>query len=111
MKVKDLGNVLYLDSGTLTPLLKKLEAMGIVKRSRDKQDERNVWIEVTDAGWELREKASDIPVKAFCMSGITPENGVVLHEQFTTLLKQLHSMPSVVPAIPNKSFKHIRGGI
>lgn len=99
MKVKELGAVLYLDSGTLTPLLKKLETMGIVKRSRDKQDERNVWIEVTEAGWALRDKASHVPVQFFCNSGISPENGMELHQRLHALLAQLHSL-SPTPAEP-----------
>lgn len=89
MKVKDLGKALYLDSGTLTPLLKKLEAMGLVLRSRDKQDERNVWIEVTEAGWALRERAAQVPAQAYCLSGISQEDAMQLHERLTALLEQL----------------------
>lgn len=89
MKVKDLGEVLYLDSGTLTPLLKKLEASGLVKRSRDVQDERNVWIEVTEAGWKLREQAANVPQTAFCRSGMTPEEAIALHGQLQELLQRL----------------------
>ncbi len=61
--VKDLGKRLYLDSGTLTPLLKKLEVEGYIKRNRDKSDERVVIVSLTDLGWELREKAKQIPFK------------------------------------------------
>lgn len=100
MMVKELGKALYLDSGTLTPLLKKLEAMGVVRRIRDRQDERNMWIEVTEAGWKLREAASEIPVKIFCMSGLALEDGMALHGQLTALLKQLHSAALAVPAEP-----------
>ncbi|MDF2924472.1 MAG: ohrR [Paenibacillaceae bacterium] len=92
MKVKDLGLALYLDSGTLTPLLKKLEGMGIVRRARDTLDERNVWIEVTEEGWKLRDKAVHVPVQAFCMSGISQEEGDALHRQLHALLKQLHAI-------------------
>lgn len=61
--VKELGKKLYLDSGTLTPLLKKLEKHGYITRERCLQDERNVFIKLTAEGWELRDKMIDIPDK------------------------------------------------
>jgi len=59
--VGELGQRLQLDSGTLTPLLKRLEARGIVARRRDVSDERRVLVDVTDLGWELRERVADVP--------------------------------------------------
>lgn len=59
--VKEMGERLYLDSGTLTPLLKKLEAKGLLTRQRSARDERNLIVTVTDAGMALREKALGIP--------------------------------------------------
>ncbi|MDD4096474.1 MAG: MarR family transcriptional regulator [Oscillospiraceae bacterium] len=59
--VKDLGERLFLDSGTLTPLLKKMEAEGLLLRKRDTKDERNVRIFLTDAGRALKERAAEIP--------------------------------------------------
>ena len=59
--VKALGDILYLDSGTLTPLLKKLEAKGLVSRTRSTEDERNLIISVTPRGEQLKEEALDIP--------------------------------------------------
>lgn len=61
MNVKELGSKLYLDSGTLTPLLKKLEAKGYITRSRCKEDERNLIIEITEKGEALKEKAANVP--------------------------------------------------
>ena len=61
MNVRELGSCLFLDSGTLTPLLKKLENKGYIKRSRSKEDERNLIVTLTDKGWELREKMLTIP--------------------------------------------------
>ena len=61
MNVKELGSKLYLDSGTLTPLLKKLESKGYITRSRCKEDERNLIIQITDTGDKLKEKAAQIP--------------------------------------------------
>jgi DNA-binding MarR family transcriptional regulator len=59
--VSELGRRLYLDSGTLTPLLKRLEAMGLVSRLRDAADERRVLVTLTAAGRRLRTKAQRIP--------------------------------------------------
>ena len=61
MNVRELGSRLFLDSGTLTPLLKKLENKGYIKRSRSKEDERNLIVTLTDKGWELREEMLSIP--------------------------------------------------
>ncbi len=59
--VGDLGVRLGLDSGTLTPLLKRLEAAGHVARRRDTTDERRVNIELTDSGWQLRDRVTHVP--------------------------------------------------
>lgn len=61
--VKELGCLLYLDSGTLTPLLKKMELAGLLTRSRDKEDERSVLVELTEAGARLKKQAVEIPQK------------------------------------------------
>lgn len=63
VRVKELGEKLYLDSGTLTPLLKKLEKAGYVTREKSIHDERNVYVKLTAEGWELRDKMLDIPDK------------------------------------------------
>ena len=61
LNVKELGSILYLDSGTLTPLLKKLEAKGYISRNRCKEEERNLIIQITEKGDALKEKAANIP--------------------------------------------------
>ena len=61
--VKELGNRLYLDSGTLTPLLKKLEEKGLVDRRRSTADERNLIVSITETGAALKEQAKHIPVE------------------------------------------------
>lgn len=63
LSVGELGRRLHLDSGTLTPLLKRLEALGFVTRTRDVADERRVLVAVTDAGTALRRDACDVPVR------------------------------------------------
>ncbi len=61
--VKELGKNLYLDSGTLTPLLKKLESKGYISRQRSERDERNLIVTITDEGMKLRERALEVPSK------------------------------------------------
>lgn len=81
-----LGELLCLDSGTLTPMLKKMEAAGLVKRSRGSKDERVVTVTITEKGEALREKAQDVPIKmAGCVS-LTQEEAV----QLLALLKKLN---------------------
>jgi DNA-binding MarR family transcriptional regulator len=67
--VKDIGARLFLDSGTLTPLLKRLEANGLVERNRDPQDERQVRISLSTEGRTLRAAAMAIPEQLLCASG------------------------------------------
>lgn len=66
LSVKELGEKLLLDSGTLTPLLKRLEEKGLVKRERSKADERMVFISLTDKGLTLKQAAAEIPKNLAC---------------------------------------------
>ncbi|MBE6878475.1 MAG: MarR family transcriptional regulator [Ruminococcaceae bacterium] len=66
INVKELGEKLYLDSGTLTPVLKSLETKGFVKRYRYDKDERVLLVEATQQGLELRETAAEIPQSLDC---------------------------------------------
>ena len=66
--VKDIGKRLFLDSGTLTPLLKRLEAAELVKRTRSTEDERQVLIALTSRGQALREKARTVPHAILALS-------------------------------------------
>ena len=67
--VKEIGERLHLDSGTLTPLLKRLEAAGLVRRRRDPADERQVRIGLTQKGRALRDRARAVPHEILCASG------------------------------------------
>ena len=88
-KVGDLGRRLYLDCGTLTPLLKKMEEGGWLSRCRCKVDERVVYVSLTETGWALREQLKDIPEKmARCMT-IGQEDAEAL---YTLLRRLLESM-------------------
>ncbi|MEZ2126362.1 MULTISPECIES: MarR family winged helix-turn-helix transcriptional regulator [unclassified Sinorhizobium] len=87
--VKGLSEKLFLEPSTMTPMLKRLEAMGYLRRTRDSEDERNVRISLTDAGRRLREKGfgfGEVTVKA---SGLTPEEFPKLQKAVTQLRENL----------------------
>ncbi|MTI47106.1 MarR family winged helix-turn-helix transcriptional regulator [Sporosalibacterium faouarense] len=88
--VKELGKKLNLDSGTLTPLLKRLETKGILERIRNPEDERNVCVKLTSKGVSLKDKASEIPMKAFCTTGMSIDEASDLKERLNKLLKNLN---------------------
>jgi len=88
INVKSLGERLFLDSGTLTPLLKKLEAQGLVTRTRSKDNERNVFITLTDAGWQLRDRAIKVPEQLIKCLKIEADDAQVLYRILNKLLDQ-----------------------
>ncbi|MBQ6795656.1 MAG: MarR family transcriptional regulator [Clostridia bacterium] len=79
LNVKELGECLYLDSGTLTPLLKKLEAKGLVARVRSETDERNLIVSITDIGEALKDKAVSIPKEMARCSNLSVEEAQQLY--------------------------------
>jgi MarR family transcriptional regulator, organic hydroperoxide resistance regulator len=87
--VKSIGEKLFLDSGTLTPLLKRLEASGLIMRTRDEADERQVRITLTKEGRALKKKAHAIPRQALCSSGQTHEALQMLRSQLSTIRDDL----------------------
>jgi len=88
VNVKELGEKLYLDSGTLTPMLKNLESKGFVRRFRATHDERVLLVEVTEAGEALREKATDIPVEMAKCVKLEPEETLLLYKALYKLLNE-----------------------
>ena len=86
MTVKDLGTELHLDSGTLTPLLRKLEEKGYVSRGRDPEDERSVIIKVTSKGFGLREDVKHVPENIGSCIELTPEEGAELYRLLRKLM-------------------------
>lgn len=86
INVKSLGEALHLDSGTLTPLLKKMEAQGLVLRARAPEDERNLIVSLTEEGKALREKALEIPAKIGSCIKIDTEDALALHRILSKLL-------------------------
>lgn len=89
VSVKELGQKLYLDSGTLTPLLKNLEKKGLVTRERSKQDERVLVVSITDEGMKLREKAIEIPSKIGGCINLEKDEAVQLYATIRKLLSQM----------------------
>lgn len=89
ISVKQLGEKLYLDSGTLTPLLKRMEAAGLITRNRAKSDERSVVVHITPEGEKLKQKAISVPEKLFCRAGLTPEEYYLLRRQLSEMFHHL----------------------
>ena len=84
--VTALGERLFLDSGTLTPLLKKLEVQGLVQRERSLEDERNVLIRLTDAGRALKTQAAEVPGQVASCVNLSMPDAVELHRILHLLL-------------------------
>ena len=85
LTVGAIGERLRLDSGTLTPLLKRLEDTGLVERRRDAADERRVNIALTDDGRALRSRAEGVPAKVFACNGLTVAESMALRDTLTAL--------------------------
>ncbi|MDD4355713.1 MAG: MarR family transcriptional regulator [Smithellaceae bacterium] len=89
LSVGDIGRLLYLDSGTLTPLLKRLESAGLITRKRLPEDERKVMAALTSRGRAMKKQAVSVPVELFCRSGLTVEEFQSIKKDVTTLLERM----------------------
>ncbi|QLL63837.1 MarR family transcriptional regulator [Sinorhizobium mexicanum] len=87
--VGSLGERLFLESSTLTPMLKRLEAMGYISRLRDRTDERQVRVKLTESGRALREKAENVPHGIANATGMEPAELVRLKQEIATLRTSL----------------------
>ncbi|MBQ9807116.1 MAG: MarR family transcriptional regulator [Clostridia bacterium] len=85
--VKALGEKLFLDSGTMTPVLKSLEAKGYVTRERSTADERSVSVSITDIGDALKERAVEIPAKVAGCVGLEPSEAITLYQTLYKILR------------------------
>src|SRR5256885_3466426 len=90
--VKEIGERLFLDSGTLTPLLKRLEAAGLVKRTRSTEDERQVLIALTQQGHALREKARSVPQSILAASACTVAELSAMKNEIVALRDRLNAV-------------------
>ncbi len=95
ISVKELGKRLMLDSGTLSPLLKKMEDRQVVKRQRSKEDERMVLIYLTDDGMNLREQAMEIPEAVKCSLQLTYQELEQMRSLATGMLEKLREIELV----------------
>ena len=89
MSVKELGGRLKLDSGTLTPMLKKMEAKGLVNRRRDSEDERRLVVSLTDKGRDLREAALRVPLEMGKCVNLEPGEAQELYRLLHKLLSSI----------------------
>ncbi|WP_248752332.1 MarR family transcriptional regulator [Pseudomonas sp. MWU15-20650] len=92
--VKALGERLMLDSGTLTPLLKRLEQLALVKRRRSVRDEREVHLSLSDAGAYLRDQAHGLKTRLLCDSGVDLNQADALRDGLDQLLAQIRGLSS-----------------
>ncbi|MFF3868368.1 MarR family winged helix-turn-helix transcriptional regulator [Micromonospora sp. NPDC001898] len=88
--VSELGAALRLDSGTLSPLLKRLEAGGLLVRSRSARDERRVEVRLTGDGRALRERMSDVPLRVALATGLSEAELVALRDTLTRVTETIH---------------------
>ena len=100
ISVSQLGDRLTLDSGTLTPLLKRLEALGLVRRLRDLADERRVLLRLSPAGRALRAQALAVPQAIACATACDLQQIGALATQLHQLRRQLHDIASPLAAPP-----------
>ena len=96
--VKDLSGALALDPGTLSPLLKRLEAAGLIERGRAPSDERTLAVTLTDAGRELRAKAEAVPPAIVARLGIPVSELEDLHAALTRMIAATRAVPEPATA-------------
>ena len=89
LRVKEIGEHLYLDSGTLTSVLKKLEEKGFVTRKRSEKDERDLIVTITDKGTALKEKAVHVPEKLGACVELDPQKAKALYDTLYEVIGKL----------------------
>jgi len=98
LSIKDLSSMLQLDPGTLSPLTKRLEALGYITRGRDRDDERSLAIVLTEQGRELRREAEKIPGTMMRKLGMTATELQALHASMMKLIEAARSVDHPTPA-------------
>lgn len=89
VSIKEIGERLLLDTGTLTPLLKRLEQKEYLSRIRSAADERVVWITLSEKGTQLKEAAAEIPGAMFCALDITQTEAIALQQKLKQILNTI----------------------
>lgn len=97
--VSEIGEPLHLDSGTLTPLLKRMETAGLILRKRDPSDERVVRVTVSGAGQALREQAKGIPAAMGCVIGLELDSIIALKKEIAILGDNLRRNSEDAPSV------------
>jgi MarR family transcriptional regulator, organic hydroperoxide resistance regulator len=98
VSIKQLSKQLRLEAPTLSPLLKRLQSAGLVKRQRDPADERSLQVSVTDQGWELRDRAAKIPAAIIARLGIPVEELESLQDALAEVIE--HAKTRDAPPAP-----------
>jgi MarR family transcriptional regulator, organic hydroperoxide resistance regulator len=93
LSMGDLGARLHLDSGTLTPLIKRLAQLGVVERRRDPADERRVLVTLTEQGRALRQRACDVPARIFGRFGLDVDAAKSLRDDLTRIVEVIEGHP------------------
>lgn len=91
--VKELGSRLFLDSGTLTPLLKKMEGQGLITRTRGGKDERTVFIQLTKDGKAMKKKCADIPQQMMCQDILDMKKAAPLLQTLHQIMYNMANAP------------------
>ena len=91
ISVKEMGKLLFLDSGTLTPMLKKMEKAGLIRRKRSEDDERVVIVSITEKGEKLHDDASQVPVRMSGCVTLETEEAMQLYNLLHKLMKTFKS--------------------
>ena len=89
LRVKEVGEKLFLDSSTLTPLLKRLEEKGFLARRRSEKDERDVFVTITEAGEALKEKAVTVPERLAACVELEPQKAAALYRTLYEIIETL----------------------
>jgi DNA-binding MarR family transcriptional regulator len=103
LSVKDLSRLLQLDPGTLSPLLKRLEAAGLLRRERDPRDQRNLALALTDQGRTLRAEAEKIPAGIVERLGVPVEQLMSLHGELTAIITASQAALAAAEPVPATS--------
>ena len=89
IEVSRITELLHIDTGTVSPMLKRLEAAGLILRMRSPDDERRVIISLTDAGKKLKVKATSVPAELFCKTGLTVKEYTKLKTELKQMLERI----------------------
>ena len=89
LRVREIGARLHLDSGTLTPLLRRLEGAGLIRRARRAKDEREVEVSLTTGGKRLKQRAANVPGRIMCLTGLPIKELAALRDDVKKLLCDL----------------------